>query len=237
MSNLQTKVYLLHGWAIDSANAQKWQPLQNLLRKQGIDSQFLSIPGLSKAHDQVWDLNDYVAWLINELPQRQPIILLGHSFGGQLAIRFTAQNPHLVDKLILVDSAGIRNNKLLPWLKRNVFFCLAKIGKLVFKAAIFRKLLYKIAREQDYYTAPENMRETMIKVINDSVKPDLTKITCPILIIWGKQDKVTPLWIGQEFANKIKRSQLEIVEQARHSPQFTHSKKTSDLISQFLKIK
>ncbi len=237
MSNLPTKIYLLHGWAINSANSQKWESLQNSLKKQGINSQFLPIPGLSTAHDQVWGLNDYVNWLTNELPQHQPIILLGHSFGGQLAIRFTAKNPHLVDKLILIDSAGIKNNKLLPFLKRKIFLCLAKIGKFIFKAPIFKKLLYKLAREQDYYTAPKNMRQTMAQIINDSVTPNLTKITCPVLIIWGKKDKVTPLWMGHEFAKKIKNSQLKTVEQARHSPQFTHCKKVSKLISKFLKIK
>lgn len=233
MNNLPKKIYLLHGWAIDQHNANKWQKMQDDLKKRNVDSQFLAIPGLSTDHEHVWGLGDYVNWLAQTLPQK-PVILLGHSFGGQLAIRFASQYPERVLALILLNSAGIRNNKPLAYLKRKIFYYLAKIGKLFFRAKIWQKYLYKLAREKDYYNAPTNMRQTMAKVIADEVKTDLPKIHCPTLIIWGKKDKITPLWMGQIMNSKISNSQLKIIDDARHSPQFTHGQEVVELVGEFM---
>ena len=128
-------VIILHGWSLDSNKAQKWQEFRDALGQNGIESEIFKIPGLSAPLDEVWSLDDYVRWLDQEISAKFPnqtIILLGHSFGGQIASRYAAVHPQKVQKLILIDSSGIRDHSLLPTLKRTSFLTAAKIGKIFF---------------------------------------------------------------------------------------------------------
>lgn len=227
-------IYILHGWAIDQNNAHKWQPLMDRLVELGVKTTFLGIPGLSSPLNEVWNLQDFVDWLSKQLPKGKKVILLGHSFGGQIAIRFATQNPDRVKKLILVDSAGIRDHSLKAVVKRKGFWVAAKIGKLLFNFEWARKLLYLFARERDYKNAPPLLKRSMSLVLDDEIVDDLQYITCPTLLIWGEKDKVTPLKFGRQKNSLIKQSQLEIITDARHSPQFTHVRKVAVLISKFV---
>lgn len=228
------KLFLLHGWAINPNNQQKWQAFQTELKAANLDSTFLGLPGLSSELDTPWTLDDYIEWLKITLPV-EPVVLLGHSFGGQLAIRFTKENPNRVKALILVASSGIRDHSLLPKLKRIVFKVVAKTGKQIFNFELGRKILYKLAREQDYYQANPVMRQTMSHVVNIEVREDLKHINQPTLIIWGEQDQVTPPWIGEYFHKNLKNSSIHFIKDARHAPQFTHPKELTQRINTFLK--
>lgn len=227
-------IYILHGWAIDAENEKKWQNFRLLLEEKGFKTVFLPIPGLTTELQEVWSLDTYVLWLSKELPN-EPVILLGHSFGGQIASRFTAQNNERVKKLILIDSAGMIDRSLKKVLKRVVFGSVAKVGKLFFKHELLRKLLYKLAREQDYLNANPTQRQTMANVISTEVIDDLGGITCPTVIIWGRNDMATPVQFADMFHSKIKGSKLHIIDDARHSPQFTHAVQTVQIIGDFLK--
>lgn len=228
-------VVVLHGWSLDAATRQKWQPVLDGLEADNFSVQFLSIPGLSAKLNAVWTLNDYARWLEQALKPFQSVILLGHSFGGQLAVRYTAAHPKQVHKLILIASAGVRDHSLKAKTKRGAFFVAAKIGKLVSQSDQLRNLLYKLARERDYLQAPPLLRQTMAKVVAEEVIEDMGKITCPTLLIWGEQDQVTPLWQGKIFQAKIPQAQLKIINGARHSPQYTHPEPTLTAITHFLK--
>ncbi len=227
-------VIILHGWSIDPDKEQKWQVFRDALTQKGISSKLLKIPGLSAPLQEVWDLENYVHWLDEELASESKVILLGHSFGGQVAIRYSATHPDKIAKLILVDSSGIRDHSLMPTIKRSIFLVMAKIGKVFFRHQIFRSLLYKLARERDYQQAPPLLRRTMSKILDDEVIADLPQITSPTLIVWGKEDVVTPLFIGEIFAKKIPHTSMKIVNGARHSPQYTHPQEVAQIVEQFL---
>jgi len=232
--NSQT-VYLLHGWSISQENQQKWQIFINELEKKGFSPVFLNIPGLSSPLDQVWQLSDFVTWLSTQLP-KEPVWLAGHSFGGQIAIKFAAKYPDRVERLILIDSSGIRDWALKAVIKRKVFYVVSKIGKIFFKSTLARKFIYLLARERDYLNAPPLLRRTMSLVLDEQVIKDLDKIQAPTTIFWGENDQTTPVKIGQLIKSKIKNSQLVLIEGARHSPQYTHSQQLADLFLEKTKI-
>lgn len=229
--------YILHGWAISERNQQKWQPFLDLLQKAGFTTRFLKIPGLSSSLEESWDLQDFVNWLENELKGKKDVVLLGHSFGGQLSIRYISLHPGQISRLILIDNGGIRDTSLRIRIKRGLFLILAKTGKNFFKAPIFRKILYKMARETDYLKAPPAQRISMAHVLKDEIRDDLEKVDCPTQIIWGKNDTTTPLENAYLVQEKIPLSQLEIIEDARHSPMFTHPEEVVKIIVQFMKEK
>jgi pimeloyl-ACP methyl ester carboxylesterase len=162
--------------------------------------------------------------------------LAGHSFGGQIAIKFAAKYPDRVERLILIDSSGIRDWALKAVIKRKVFYVVSKIGKIFFKSTLARKFIYLLARERDYLNAPPLLRRTMSLVLDEQVIKDLDKIQAPTTIFWGENDQTTPVKIGQLIKSKIKNSQLVLIEGARHSPQYTHSQQLADLFLEKTKI-
>lgn len=226
------KIYILHGWTYSS---DKWQPLTNLLKENGLNPILLKIPGLTQESDAVWNLESYVEWFKKETRDESDLILLGHSNGGRIALAFTQKYPKNVKQLILIDSAGIYHDELPIRLKRTVFNGLAKIGKKLTKSEMIKNLLYKVVRESDYKNASPQMKQTLVNLLESDKNLRLDKIEVPTTIIWGEQDKTTPLSDGKEMVQKIRNSKLYVIKGARHSPQFTHSQEVVEKITENIK--
>lgn len=237
---MKKTIYILHGWAVASGNInqEKWQPFIDQLKSAGHTVVFLKIPGLSAPLNTVWNLEDFVSWLSQEIKERaqnQKIVLLGHSFGGQIAVKYVAQNSQHVEKLILLDSAGIRDTAPKTVIKRRFFLVAAKVGRVLFTSNTIRTLLYKLAREGDYRNAPPLLRRTMSNILDAEIVFDLPKISVPTKIIWGENDTVTPVKHAHQMHVLIKNSQLSFIAGARHSPQFTHTTQTARVVLEFIK--
>lgn len=229
------KVIVLHGW---TKNSDKWKPFLNALKGNKIFVDLLKIPGLTEKLDKIWDLSDYTEWLKTAVDkEKDKVILIGHSNGGKIALSFINLYPEKVEKLILIDSAGIYHNEIFLRVKRILFKTVAKIGKRVTSSKLMKNLLYKVARESDYKDLDEKTKQTMINLISVDLKPILPQIKTPTLIIWGKDDKITPLSDAITMNNLIKNSKLKIIKDARHSPQFTHTEGVADIIIKDLKSK
>jgi len=224
-------IIALHGWIYST---KKWQPFIKQLKKYNINLKLLNTPGLTAPIKQPMTLDNYVAWLSEKLLLKTSIILLGHSFGGQIATRFTATHPNKVKQLILIDSSGLRDNSFLSTAKRNFFLALTKLGKTITKNPKAKKLVYKLARETDYAQATPIMQQTMTVILKDQVRSDLPKITTPTLIIWGQKDAITPHKFARYFHKHLTNSQLKIIPTAFHAPHFTHPQKTAQIINQFI---
>ena len=224
------KVYALHGWAYST---EKWQEFVKELHSQKIELKMLYIPGLTSELKDVWDIDDYIKWLDTELPN-EPVVLLGHSNGGRLALNFAWVYPDRVSQLILLDSAGVYHGGLHQ-LKRSLFKSLAKLGKKVTKNTKAKKILYKLARVNDYNDAPENMKQVMENMIQSDKSLNLDEISTPTSIIWGGEDKITPLTDGVTMHNRIQNSRFRIVDNGRHSPHFTHPEQVAKLVKSITK--
>lgn len=222
------KVIILHGW---TKNLDKWNDFLKNLDEKGIDYEFPKIPGLTGNLNEIWNLDDYVKWLKNITgKQKGKVILIGHSNGGRIALAFTNLYPQKVEKLILIDSSGIYHNELPLKIKRIVFKAFAKVGKKLTSSKTIKNLFYKLTRESDYKDLDDKTKQTMINLISIDLKPILSQVKIPTLIIWGREDKITPLSDGILMNKLIKNSKLEIIKDAHHSPQFTHSKETASII-------
>lgn len=232
------KILILHGWTYSKDGndpLEKWQPFIKILEEKGIKCELPKIPGIGKDSDEFWTLEKYVEWLRKKINQsKDKIILLGHSNGGRIGLAFAQKYPEKVSKLILIDSAGIYHNELSLRLKRFIFRNVAKVGRKISDSESLRKLIYKVAREGDYSNATPAQRKTMINLINTDLTQVLANIKVPTLIIWGKEDSVTPLSDGLLMHKLIKGSSLEVIENARHSPQFTNPKEVAQNIHEYL---
>ena len=212
---------LLHGWggSIDSLT-----PLQEQLAAKGFQVFNLDLPGFGKSEmlKEVMDLDDYVKFLM-DLIERLNIfkpVLIGHSFGGRIAVAFAAKYPGKVSKMVLIDISGInpqnqtKKKKLEKQSKVFGKFFNLPLVRLV--KPLVRKVYYKtVVGENDYLTAGK-LKETFKKVVGQYIDHKLKEVKTDTLIIWGEHDNITPLWMGEKLAMGIKNSRLEVIEGAKH---------------------
>lgn len=209
-------VVLLHGWGAE-ANTFRYV-IDILSDKHQIYALDLPGFGLSEIPPDAWDASDY-ARVISTFYDKLNIDkahLIGHSYGGRISIVLAADQPELVDKLILVDSAGI-----IPPRTMTYYFkiSIAKIGRLIRKCGAFGEhLADKIANRlgsKDYQQAGA-MRETLLKSVRQNLRPILPNIQADTLLIWGENDTDTPISFGRIMQDEIPNAKLVILKGAGH---------------------
>ena len=218
---------MLHGWA---SNPAHWTNFVKRLKVAGFGVLKPDLPGFTTPISHPYNTQAYVDWLKNYLRGKGKVILVGQSFGGQIAIQFAAQNPESIERLVLIGSAGIRREFNL---KKQIFWLLAKMGKILTASPLAKKILYKLAREWDYANASPMMKETLKYIVKDDQRENLPKIKVPTLLIWGDQDRYTPLRHGRLMNQLIAGSTLKVIAGGRHGLHFTHSKDLVEAINEF----
>jgi pimeloyl-ACP methyl ester carboxylesterase len=97
-----------------------------------------------------------------------------------------------------------------------------------------KERIYKRISADDY-TATPNLKETFLKIINEDLSGYLPKINQPTLIIWGENDKTTPLGDAKIMKEKIKNSKLVVLENAGHSCFLNKPKEFYDELIKFIR--
>ena len=226
-------VIVLHGWG---ANHKSFNKLASLLQSK-YQVYLIDLPGFGKSEEpfRPYNLNDYVRFLkaFIEMNKLENPILIGHSFGGRIAIRYSINNP--VNKLILISSAGIKRFsfktkcKILGYKLRKSYY---KLTKQLF-------LLEKLTRSSgssDYQASSSIMKQTMNKIIKENQRKELSKIKCETLLIWGKNDKTTPYKDGKVMRQKIKNSGLVTFKNSGHFPYIDEEYTFNQVIKFYLQV-
>ena len=222
------RVIILHGWAYQT---DRWQPLLQALKAKKITAEFPKIPVLTEKATKPWTIDEYMAWL-KQMVGDDKVVLIGHSNGGRLTLNFASRYPECVERLILIDSAGIPRTELTSRIKRAVFWTLAKAGKPLAGFKPLRHLLYKLARARDYLEADPIARATMADLLHSDYALDLSAIDRPATIIWGAEDTTTPVKDAYTLAKRLPQAEPPtIISGARHSPQFTHPEEVAERIA------
>lgn len=211
-------VVLLHGWA----DSQKtFEVLVETLRlKHRVIT--LDLPGFgqTQAPSEVWGLTDYckfIAEFLEKINVNKVDVLIGHSNGGALAIKSIASGYLKPDKLVLLSASGIRDRDKAKKLGLKV---VAKTGKVATfwlpkssKQKLQKKLYGTIG--SDMLVTPE-LKETFKKTVSEDIQSDASKLKLPTLLIYGDQDKATPVDYGEVFQRLIEGSQLKVISGASH---------------------
>lgn len=224
----------LHGWG---GSKESFTELQAALQGTPITILTPDLPGFGKEPEPLhaWSVDEYADWVMQwilsqtQLDKKAPVSihLLGHSHGGRIALKLAYRQSvrpsteiH-IDHLYLCAAAGIRHPRHI---KRIIGLLLAKTGKfflkipgLQFLESLGKKFLYKLVRVHDYERASPIMRETLIRVSRENLRPVLQDITIPTDIFWGKDDKMTPFSDALVMEREIKNSILHAYEHVRHS--------------------
>ncbi len=158
----------------------------------------------------IYDYADLINEFIKYLEIKKPI-LLGHSFGGRIIITLCGHYKLEANKIILIDSAGIKPKKSLYKRLKTYLYKFLKKLKIFFPKKKRKKYLNRLIRifgSTDYKNLNENMRRTFINIVNEDLYYYLKNINIETLLLWGKEDKDTPLKDGMKMKKQIKNSAL-----------------------------
>lgn len=155
----------------------------------------------------IYDYASVVNKLILSLKIENPI-LIGHSFGGRLMIIMSSMYNYQ-NKLIFVSSAGVKP-KFNIKTKFNILRY--KINKKLVCLNLKNKKVLNKFGSSEYKKLSINMQQVFVNVVNENLKYLLKNIKNQTLIICGKSDNVTPIYMAKIMHRKIKNSKLLTLE-------------------------
>lgn len=210
-------VLILHGWGDSLAG---WRPFVHELAAD-YEVTTLDLPGFGGTERPMvaWGLDEYIVFVANFLKKIKvkPYAIIGHSNGGAMAVRGLACGKLHAERLVLLDSAGIRNlykgrNKALRMVTKTGKLFTTPLPKSV-KKKLRRKVYDTIGSDM---LVVESLQETFKRVVTDDIQADAATLNVRTLLIYGDDDLATPLQYARILHNLISNSTLEVVPEAGH---------------------
>ena len=223
----QDSIIYLHGWG------------QNIAMMEPIAKPFydthhillIDLPGFGTSEEpkRIWELSDYVEMIYNLVQKLElkNITIIGHSFGGKIAILYAIKHP--VNKLVLLASPYKQKIKELTG-KQKLLKKLKKIPGLNKVADVAKNFI----GSTDYKNSSPMMRDILVKHVNTDLTEEVKKINCSTLIIWGTNDEAAPYEDGQELERLIPDSGLVTYEGCTHYAYLEKLNQTISVLKSFL---
>jgi pimeloyl-ACP methyl ester carboxylesterase len=201
-------VIALHGWG------RTGKDFSAIL--EGMNALAVHLPGFGPAPPPpaAWSTADYATWLSQGIDRERPPVIVGHSFGGRVAVRLAAHHPELVKSLVLT---GVPFRKRQSGKKQPMRLRLAKSLRamgLLPQARV--DALRKKFGSADYNAAEGVMREILVKAVNDDYLDDLARISHHVDLVWGEMDGPAPLALAKQADSILAHSTLRVVTGSAH---------------------
>ncbi len=225
---------LMHGWGQNKE--MMMAILDHFCDRYHVYS--IDFPGHGESDDpnEAWGVEDYMHHFesfVEQLHIEKPV-LVGHSFGCRVAIRYAAVH-HDVSKMCLTGAAGIKPKRKWDYYVRTYAY---KAGKQFLKVTGQNEKLKQLqanSGSEDYRNAKGIMKPTFVKVVNDDVTPVLKDVLCPVLLVWGDQDTAAPLWMGQVMEKEMPNAGLAIFQGDDHWAYWHQAQRFNTVLDIFLK--
>ena len=199
----------LHGWGYTHTGLKR---LAGLFEKDH-HNQLFDLPGFGKTpmlHEGA-TTSDYASALQPQIQSKRKYVLVGHSYGGRVAVQMAAKYPDSVAAIILIGGAGLKRQRSL-WFRIKAF-AIRSIGKLarlsdhLFKTALREKYVTRFGSAD--YKAAGDLRATLVSAVNEDLSPEAQSLKCPALMIYGANDVDAPPEIGRKYEKLIPISRFE----------------------------
>jgi pimeloyl-ACP methyl ester carboxylesterase len=207
----------LHGWGRDHRDFSRvLNGYQHLL---------VDLPGfgVSPPPTATWGAEDYAACIAAVLdehaaatpPQVQPPLVVGHSFGGRVAVCLAASRPDLVRALVLCGVPLLRSPGEA---KPGVSY---RLGRKARRLGLLSERRFEAMRRArgsaDYNAAIGVMRSVLVRVVNESYDAELAAIRCPVALLWGGNDRAVPPAMVEKASRLLTvPTTAEVVDGAGH---------------------
>lgn len=230
---------ILHGWGLSGSH---FVPLVRQLKRFGYEVYAPDLPGFgkSKIPDHSLNLSDYADYLDTYLKKNhlEHPILIGHSFGGRVSLKFNQLYPKVVRALILSGTPGFTP---IPKKKLLLFIALAKIGRFLFGLPplnLFqdsvRKWYYYVVGAREFFRAQGPMRGTFKHIVQEDLVSAMEAVSIPCLLLWGELDFIVPASIAHRMEHVISESELIIIPEKDHGVAYKNPVEFATYIDRFL---
>ncbi len=168
------------------------------------------------------------------------VSLVGHSMGGWISLAFAATFPERVERLVVVDAAGLRfepdmtlERALLPTTIDDVRLLIrANFQRPMALPAFVLRDLLRVAR-RDAVPREELLRRLVYG--DEHLDDRLGAITAATLVVWGAADPLTPLALGERIAASVPGAELMVFDDCAHSPNVEQADRFNDVLGNFLR--
>jgi len=211
--NSSKNLVFIHGWG---ATAKIFDTVFYYLKNE-FNIYYFDLPGFGNTPiEKVMTLKDYAEFVYEFLKEnniKEPIII-GHSFGGAIAVKLALLYPEVISKLILVSASAIRRpHRKIMLIKKAADFIKPILPEKL------RKILIKLLKlDKTDYAKIDNakLKETFKNIINEDLSHCLSAIKIPTLVIWGGKDTITLLEEGKLIAKSIPNAKLLVIKNSGH---------------------
>jgi pimeloyl-ACP methyl ester carboxylesterase len=235
-------VILIHGLGADSRHwAANIDALSRNFRVIALDQIGYGKSDKPVMRYTVANFADYLHGFMEaaKIPQAS---LVGNSLGGWVALDFAIRHPEMVEKLVLVDAAGLHPAvplklpkggwKSLSPLNTHWFFDLMAANKEWATTDLGPNSFERHVKNGDSYTVASSVAEMATGREFEDKKLEMVKV--PTLIIWGRNDMLIPLAMGENFNKGIKGSQLMVIDGTGHIPMLAKPAEFNQAVLKFL---
>ncbi len=227
-------ILLLHGLLGNLSNFQGI--IQEFGDKYNVSFPELPIFEMPLKKLSVMGLVDYVERFVDYM-EYDNVHLVGNSLGGHIAQLYALRRPDKVKSLTLTGSSGLFENAMgNTFPKRGDYeYIKAKVEEVFYDT----KIASKEYVDELFETVKDRNKAIRIVVtaksaIRHNLANKLDKLMCPTLLVWGKQDKVTPLFVGEKFEELIPNAKLVIVDKCGHAPMMEQPDKFNEIFEDFI---
>lgn len=181
-------------------------------------------------------LVDYVSDFVKFKKYRK-VNVLGNSLGGHIALLYALENEDKINSIILTGSSGLFENSLgSSFPKRGDYeFIKKKTEATFYNPRVATKELidevYDIVNDRNKAI---RVVATAKSAVRHNLSDKLYHIKAPTLLIWGKQDTVTPAFVGEKFSELIEESKLVLVDECGHAPMMEKPAIFNKILESFL---
>lgn len=164
--------------------------------------------------------------------------VLGNSLGGHISLLFTLAYPELVSSITLTGSSGLFESAMgTTFPKRGDYEYIKNKAEETFYDP---KVATKELVDDIFNTVNDRLKAIRIvatskSAVRQNLEHRLHELKAPTLLIWGKQDKVTPPFVGEKFHSLIKNSELHMIDKSGHAPMMEQPKEFNRILEAFLK--
>ncbi len=235
-------VVILHGWCTER---EPYTPLSDLV-SLGYRAIAPSLPGFGGSEEPpvAWDVDKFADTVLEFIVSLglEKVILMGHSYGGRVIIKLASREklPFEIDRIILVDAAGVLPKRGLDYKLRVAKY---KLGKKILNLPPCKKLFPKAVEKlqsksgsSDYAKASPVMRGCLVKAVNEDLTPLFSKIKYEVLLVWGTLDDATPLSDALLMEKLMPDAGLAKIEGAGHFSWLDNPAVFNSIIRSYLKI-
>lgn len=223
-------VVMLHGWGL---NGKAFDMLHRAIETKAkcliVDFYGFGESGEPETYYDTYEYAYQIFLLLNKLDIKK-IVLVGHSFGGRVAIILSSIFDIDICGMVLTSSAGLNRFSL----KKSIRILRYKLCKYLAKMRLIRKDRLSKFGSSDYKKLSSNLKANFVKIVRQDLGCLLNKIHTPSSLFWAKDDRETPMWICRKLHRKIKNSKLVLSNDGGHFVYLKRPHKFQEVVERYI---